>query len=136
MATHIGSRPGELGVSMSSTMPDDWHETCGHCGGELPASAPSYQKYCGIVCRLAAWEETLGATREAHNLARREARRLAKAGRAPCLECGAPIPPEATLLKKFCTPRCEARNGQRRRYEREREVRAAIRAARHRDAAE
>jgi predicted nucleic acid-binding Zn ribbon protein len=121
---------------MSSTTPDDWHDRCGHCGAGLPFSAPSYQKYCSVACRLAAWEEMLGATREARNAARRQARLEAKRDRPACLECGAPIPAEATLLRKFCSPRCEARNGQRRRYAREREVRAAMRAARHRDAAE
>ena len=108
---------------------DQWNDTCRVCGIDLPIDAPSHQKYCSVECRRTAQEEADLKRRPAYNARRRQARLDAKRDRPPCPECGAPIPPEASTLRKYCSTACEARFNNRAKAARERAVRLALREA-------
>ena len=73
----------------------DMRHLCEWCGTEMHGKR-SDVLYCGAACKTAAY----------HDLERR-ARIEAKAGRPPCRQCGAAIPPAAEIRKAFCSRACK-----------------------------
>lgn len=92
-------------VSMSSM----WCDVCQQCGSDLPLSAPANQKFCSPQCRTAAYQVFRSQSLADRYEQRRQERLDAKAGRAPCIECGEAIAASRSALAKFCSSTCQSR---------------------------
>lgn len=76
----------------------DMRRLCGWCEMQIPDAKRADAIFCGRRCQNAEY----GATR-------RQALIEDKANRPPCGYCGATIPPEADIARRFCDHACGQR---------------------------